>query len=107
MARQVGMNMITWTVERNYGCWPSGAGADSTGACSSFNELELIDALYQMGVVGVFSDWPATTTFYANCVQHMAASRPTATTCGEARELFRQNGCCNATLDMAISPLRA
>jgi glycerophosphoryl diester phosphodiesterase len=21
----------------------------------------------QVGVIGVFSDWPATTTFYANC----------------------------------------
>ena len=22
----------------------------------------------QVGVIGVFSDWPATTTFYANCM---------------------------------------
>jgi glycerophosphoryl diester phosphodiesterase len=31
--------------------------------------LSLLDVLYRdVGVIGVFSDWPATTTFYANCV---------------------------------------
>ena len=31
--------------------------------------LTLLDVLYgQVGVKGVFSDWPATATFYANCV---------------------------------------
>ncbi|GJD95907.1 hypothetical protein OCOJLMKI_3123 [Methylobacterium iners] len=31
--------------------------------------LTLLDVLYgQVGVKGVFSEWPATTTFYANCV---------------------------------------
>lgn len=30
--------------------------------------LELLETLAtDVGVVGVFSDWPATTTFYANC----------------------------------------
>jgi len=30
---------------------------------------ELLDVLARdVGVIGVFSDWPATTTFYANCM---------------------------------------
>lgn len=68
-ANTAGMRIITWTVERNYACWPAqpATRANAT-ACQSFNELELIDALHNMGVVGVFSDWPATTTFYANCM---------------------------------------
>jgi glycerophosphoryl diester phosphodiesterase len=31
--------------------------------------LQLLDVLArEVGVIGVFSDWPATTTFYANCM---------------------------------------
>ena len=31
--------------------------------------FEVIDVLArEVGVIGIFSDWPATTTFYANCV---------------------------------------
>jgi len=31
--------------------------------------LRIIDILAQdVGIVGLFSDWPATTTFYANCM---------------------------------------
>jgi glycerophosphoryl diester phosphodiesterase len=29
----------------------------------------VIDVLAQdVGVIGIFSDWPATTTYYANCM---------------------------------------
>ena len=63
-----GMKVITWTVERYYECWPAEASTLATPPCKGMNELELIDALYKMGVVGVFSDWPATTTFYASCM---------------------------------------
>merc|ERR1712167_442826 len=98
-----GIKLITWTVERNYGCWPTTAAAYTTPACSSFNEFELIDTLSKMGVVGVFSDWPATTTFYASCVAHLKAVRPTATTCGEVRDLFRNNACCADSLDKVLA----
>lgn len=31
--------------------------------------LTVIDVLArEVGVIGIFSDWPATTTFYANCM---------------------------------------
>ena len=31
--------------------------------------MQVLDVLaQQVGVIGVFSDWPATTTYYANCM---------------------------------------
>ena len=31
--------------------------------------MTVLDVLAQdVGVIGVFSDWPATTTYYANCM---------------------------------------
>jgi glycerophosphoryl diester phosphodiesterase len=31
--------------------------------------MKVLDVLaQQVGVIGVFSDWPATTTYYANCM---------------------------------------
>ena len=71
-AREAGLRIITWTLERS---GPLGAGGgwyyqsiaevtDSDGVV-----YELLDALAQdVGVEGVFSDWPATVTYYANCV---------------------------------------
>jgi glycerophosphoryl diester phosphodiesterase len=66
------LGIITWTLER------SGPLADGGGwYFQSIEEVtdndgvyfELLDALAQnVGVEGVFSDWPATTTFYANCL---------------------------------------
>lgn len=70
-ARAAGLDIITWTVERS-GPLASGGGwyyqtiknaTDNDGVV-----FELLDVLAkQVGVRGVFSDWPATTTFYANC----------------------------------------
>jgi glycerophosphoryl diester phosphodiesterase len=32
------------------------------------NTMKVLDVLAQdVGVIGVFSDWPATVTYYANC----------------------------------------
>ena len=40
----------------------------------AFAVLQLLHVLaQQVGVKGVFSDWPATTTFYANCLLPTAA----------------------------------
>ena len=31
--------------------------------------MRVLDVLNkQVGIIGIFSDWPATVTFYANCV---------------------------------------
>ena len=71
-AKAAGLNLITWTLER-YGRLNRGGGwyyqtikdiTDNDG-----DALVLLDVLAQeVGVVGVFSDWPATTTYYANCM---------------------------------------
>lgn len=71
-ARNAGLGIITWTLER------SGILADGNNGFyyQSFDSaiksegdmLRVLDVLArEVGVMGVFSDWPATTTFYANC----------------------------------------
>ena len=71
-AKVAGLEIITWTIER-FGPLKDGGGwyyqsisdlTDSDGVM-----YEYIDALAQdVGVVGIFSDWPATVTYYANCM---------------------------------------
>ena len=99
----VGMKVITWTVERNYECWPAEASTLATPPCKGMNELELIDALYKMGVIGVFSDWPATVTFYASCIDHLRTKRPAASTCGEVKAIWNRSGCCGAQSAREVS----
>ncbi|PKO65572.1 MAG: glycerophosphodiester phosphodiesterase [Betaproteobacteria bacterium HGW-Betaproteobacteria-16] len=71
-ARAAGLDIITWTLER------SGLLADGNNGFyyQTFDSaiktegdmLRVLDVLARdVGVIGVFSDWPATTTFYANC----------------------------------------
>ncbi|MEX5730169.1 glycerophosphoryl diester phosphodiesterase [Rhodovulum iodosum] len=71
-AQAAGLDIITWTMERS--------GPLATGGGWYFQSLkdvtdndgvyfELLDVLAQeVGVTGVFSDWPATVTYYANCM---------------------------------------
>jgi glycerophosphoryl diester phosphodiesterase len=94
-----GLKVITWTVERNYECWPAEASTLATPQCKSMNELELIDTLYKMGVVGVFSDWPATTTFYASCMIAKREYAQPETASIDARPAWLVN-------NMAPSPLK-
>lgn len=75
-AKALGFTLLTWTVER------SGHLAnpnwyyqtlDSTSAeqrvFKDGDAFEVIDVLAkEVGVIGVFSDWPATTTYYAGCM---------------------------------------
>ncbi|MCG8070195.1 MAG: glycerophosphodiester phosphodiesterase [Candidatus Thiodiazotropha taylori] len=70
-ARAHGIDLITWTLERS-GLLASGGGwyyqsirdvTDNDG-----DMLVVLDVLAQdVGIKGIFSDWPATVTFYANC----------------------------------------
>lgn len=71
-ARAAGLDLITWSLER------SGILADGNNGFyfQTFDSavrtegdlLQAIDVLArEVGVLGIFSDWPATTTFYANC----------------------------------------
>ena len=70
-AKAAGLGIITWTLERS---GPLGAGGgwyfqsikDVTNDDGVY--FDLLHVLAQdVGVAGVFSDWPATTTYYANC----------------------------------------
>jgi glycerophosphoryl diester phosphodiesterase len=65
------LGIITWTLERSGplrtgGGWYFQSIADVTDNDGVY--FEVLHVLAQdVGVEGVFSDWPATTTFYANC----------------------------------------
>lgn len=72
-AKAAGLGLITWSFER------SGILADGNNGSyyQTFDsavktEGDMLNALHvlakDVGVMGVFSDWPATTTFYANCM---------------------------------------
>ncbi len=71
-AKRARLDIITWTVER------SGILADGNNGFyfQTFDSavtregdvMRVLDVLAQdVGVIGVFSDWPATVSFYANC----------------------------------------
>ncbi len=71
-AKAVGLGIIAWSLER------SGILADGNNGfyLQTFDSaiktegdiLAAVDVLArEVGVMGIFSDWPATTTFYANC----------------------------------------
>ena len=71
-ARAAGLELVTWSLERS---GPLGAGHNGwyyqtidTALRRDSDVLEVLDVLArQVQVRAVFSDWPATTTFYANC----------------------------------------
>jgi len=72
LAKEAGLDIITWTVERS-GQLANGGGfyyrsiADVTN--NDGDVFNLIDTLAKdVEVLGIFSDWPATTTYYANCM---------------------------------------
>jgi glycerophosphoryl diester phosphodiesterase len=71
-AKAAGLKIIAWTLERS-GPLTAGGGwfYQSVGDVvnNSGDMLTVLDVLArEVGVIGVFSDWPATTTFYANCM---------------------------------------
>ncbi len=73
-AKRAGLKIISWTTERSGQLNPGGGGfyysTTSDVLQNDGDILTTIDALYRkVGIIGLFSDWPATTTFYANCMQ--------------------------------------
>jgi glycerophosphoryl diester phosphodiesterase len=71
-AKAAGLKIITWSLERS-GPLQTGGGY----YYKSINDVvtndgviyELVDVLARdVGIVGLFSDWPATVTYYANCM---------------------------------------
>ena len=71
-AKKAGLKLITWTLERSGplhkgGGWYFQSVADITTDDADY--LKMLHFLAQeVGVEGVFSDWPATVTYYANCM---------------------------------------
>ena len=82
-ATAAGIKLITWTLERSGplgggGGWYYGTVNDITN--NDGDMLELLHVLNKdVGVVGVFADWPATVTFYSNCVMKTAKCADVAT----------------------------
>ncbi|MDB4986478.1 MAG: hypothetical protein JWN04_1656 [Myxococcaceae bacterium] len=71
-AKQAGLDIITWSLERS---GPLSQGGDYYYASikdaidNDGDEYTVIDVLArQVGVKGMFSDWPATVSYYANCM---------------------------------------
>jgi glycerophosphoryl diester phosphodiesterase len=70
-AKEAGLDIITWSLERSGplnggGGWYYQSINDITS--NDGNTFDLLDVLVQdVGVIGVFSDWPATVTYYAGC----------------------------------------
>lgn len=75
-AKEHGLKIITWTLERtgpglNGWYWQSLTEPVENmdkNAVDGFKYALLHVLSQDVGVLGVFSDWPATTTFYANCM---------------------------------------
>ncbi|MBQ0719961.1 MAG: glycerophosphodiester phosphodiesterase [Gammaproteobacteria bacterium] len=70
-AKDAGLDIITWTLERsgllqNGGGWYHQTVTDAI--VKDGDTMVVLDVLAQdVGVIGVFSDWPAAVTYYANC----------------------------------------
>ncbi|RUO24077.1 glycerophosphodiester phosphodiesterase [Aliidiomarina minuta] len=70
-AKAAGLEIITWTLERS-GPLDQGGGWYYLSIQQLTNSdamvLQLLDVLANdVGVLGVFSDWPATTSFFSHC----------------------------------------
>ncbi len=70
-AKKVGLKLITWTLERS---GPLGRGGGwyyrtvKDAIDDDGDMLRVLDVLASdVGIEAIFSDWPATTTYYANC----------------------------------------
>lgn len=71
-ARKAGLDIITWTLERSGplktgGGWYYQTVTEVIGKDGDmFTVLEVLAR--DVGILGIFSDWPATVTYYANCM---------------------------------------
>jgi len=71
-AKAAGLDIITWTLERSGFLKNSGGFYYQTVTEVINNDgdaYDVLDVLAQdVGILGIFSDWPATVTYYANCM---------------------------------------
>ena len=78
LARAAKLDIITWTIERSdlrNGALQSNGRPTfyyRTVADAVDKESDLYEALHvlaqEVKIQGIFSDWPATVTYYANCI---------------------------------------
>lgn len=72
-AKQAGLGIITWSLERA-GMLAGGKGGwyyqtINPALQREGDMMKVLDVLTQeVGIMGLFSDWPATVTYYANCM---------------------------------------
>lgn len=79
-AKQAGLDIISWSLERSgVMAIEKGGWYYQTVNSVVHNEGDIYEALHvlaqDVGIMGLFSDWPATTTYYANCMQINRAPR--------------------------------
>ena len=78
-AKRAGLGIITWTIERSGllkdgGGWYYQTSNGNNGGNANVinNDGDMMDVLHvlaeDVGIQGIFSDWPATVTYYANCM---------------------------------------
>lgn len=70
-AKAADLDIIAWTAERS-GSLKNGGGWYYQSIANLINNdgdvMNLLHTLHKdVGIKGLFSDWPATTTYYANC----------------------------------------
>ncbi len=70
--KAAGLKIITWSFERS-GLLKHGGGffyqSIANGVKTDGDMMVVLDVLAKdVGIMGIFSDWPATTTYYANCM---------------------------------------
>jgi glycerophosphoryl diester phosphodiesterase len=72
-AKKAGLDIITWSLERSgVMALDKGGWYYQSVSAGIRHEGDILEALHvlnkDVGIRGIFSDWPATTTFYANCM---------------------------------------
>ena len=71
-AREANLNIITWSLERDGPMNKGGGWYHQSIKSTIYTDgqiYEVLDVLAkQVGIKGIFSDWPATVTYYANCM---------------------------------------
>jgi len=78
-AKEAGLNIISWSLERSgIMAVEKGGWYYQTVNSVVHDEGDIYEALnvlaQDVGIIGMFSDWPGTTTYYANCMQKNAPS---------------------------------
>lgn len=71
-AKAAGLELITWTLERSGPLTDGGGSYYQTVSDVINNSGDMYNVLHvlaqDVGILGIFSDWPATVTYYANCM---------------------------------------